>query len=81
MATGMAMPRVGGRNEMKRWKIYIFKNVMNEWMNEWTLELANICIKLTRAVSHCDLAIDIKKVSLRQKEELWKLKYFTMPKI
>jgi hypothetical protein len=30
-------------------------------------------------VSHSGLAIDIKKY-LKAKEELWKLKYFTMPK-
>jgi hypothetical protein len=31
----------------------------------------------TRGVSHCSLAIYIKKY-LKAKEELWKLKYFTM---
>jgi hypothetical protein len=30
-------------------------------------------------VSHCDLAIYIKK-DLKAKEELWKLKYFTIAK-
>jgi len=30
-------------------------------------------------VSHCGLAIYIKK-HLKAKEEVWKLKYFTMPK-
>jgi hypothetical protein len=33
----------------------------------------------TRGVSQCDLAIYIKKY-LKAKEELWKLKYFTMQK-
>jgi hypothetical protein len=33
----------------------------------------------TRDVSHCSLAIYIKKY-LKAKQELWKLKYFTMPK-
>jgi hypothetical protein len=33
----------------------------------------------TRGVSHCGLAIYIKKC-LKPKEELWKLKYFTMQK-
>jgi hypothetical protein len=33
----------------------------------------------TRGVSHCGLAIYIKK-DLKAKEELWKLKYFTMQK-
>jgi hypothetical protein len=33
----------------------------------------------TRGVSHCGLAIYIKKY-LHAKEELWKLKYFTMQK-
>jgi hypothetical protein len=31
-------------------------------------------------VSQCGLAIDIKKYLKKAKEELWKLKYFTMPK-
>jgi len=31
----------------------------------------------TRGVSHCSLAIYIKKY-LKAKDELWKLKYFTM---
>jgi hypothetical protein len=35
--------------------------------------------KLTRGVSHCGLVICIKKY-LKAKEELWKLKYFTMQK-
>jgi len=34
---------------------------------------------LTSGESHCDLAIYIKKY-LKAKEELWKLKYFTMQK-
>jgi hypothetical protein len=34
---------------------------------------------LTRGVSHCGLAIYIKKY-LKAKEELWKFKYFTMQK-
>jgi len=33
----------------------------------------------TGCVSHCGLAINIKKY-LKAKEELWKLKYFTMQK-
>jgi hypothetical protein len=33
----------------------------------------------TRGVSHCGLAIYIKRY-LKAKEELWKLKYFTMQK-
>jgi hypothetical protein len=33
----------------------------------------------TRGVSHCGLAIYIKNY-LKAKEELWKLKYFTMQK-
>jgi hypothetical protein len=35
--------------------------------------------KQTRGVSHCGLAIHIKKY-LKAKEELWKLKYFKMQK-
>jgi hypothetical protein len=34
---------------------------------------------VTRGVSHCGLAIYIKK-ELKAKEELWKLKYFAMQK-
>jgi hypothetical protein len=37
--------------------------------NPWTI--------ITRGVSHCGLAIYMKKY-LKAKEELWKLKYFTM---
>jgi hypothetical protein len=37
-------------------------------------------IHLTKAVSHCDLAICIKKY-LKAKEELWKLKIFHHAKI
>jgi hypothetical protein len=41
--------------------------------------MENIMRKLTRDVSHCGLAIYIKTY-LKAKKELWKLKYFTMPK-
>jgi hypothetical protein len=34
----------------------------------------------TRGVSHCGLAIYIKKDLKAKEEELWKLKYFTMQK-
>ncbi len=34
----------------------------------------------TRGVSHCGLAIYSSKKYLKAKEELWKLKYFTMQK-
>jgi len=34
--------------------------------------------KKTRGVSRCGLAIYIKKKYLKAKEELWKLKYFTI---
>jgi hypothetical protein len=37
-------------------------------------------LRKTRGVSHCGLAIYIKKY-LKAKEELWELKYFTMQKI
>jgi hypothetical protein len=33
-----------------------------------------------RGVSHCGLAIYIKKYLKAKEEELWKLKYFTMQK-
>jgi hypothetical protein len=56
--------------------------------NQWTF-LSQCVIKLklhrstfwkpTRGVSHCGLATYIKKY-LKAKEELWKLKYFTMQK-
>ncbi len=35
---------------------------------------------LTRGVSHCGLAIYIKKYLKAKEEELWKLKYFTIQK-
>jgi hypothetical protein len=34
----------------------------------------------TRCASHCGLAIYIKKYVKAKEEDLWKLKYFTMPK-
>jgi hypothetical protein len=34
----------------------------------------------TRSVSHCGLAIYIKKYVKAKEEELWKLKYFTIQK-
>jgi hypothetical protein len=37
-------------------------------------------IHKTRGVSHCGLAIHIKKYVKAKEEELWKLKYFTMQK-
>jgi hypothetical protein len=37
-------------------------------------------IAYTRGVSHCGLAVYIKKKYLKAKEELWKFKYFTMQK-
>jgi hypothetical protein len=36
---------------------------------------------ITRSVSHCGLAIYIKKYLKAKEEDLWKLKYFTMQKI
>jgi hypothetical protein len=41
--------------------------------------LRNDIAQPTRDVSHCDLAIYIKKY-LKAKEELWKLKYISMQK-
>jgi hypothetical protein len=41
--------------------------------------LSNPVVKQTRGVSHYGLAIYITK-NLKAKEELWKLKYFTMQK-
>jgi hypothetical protein len=38
-----------------------------------------ILLQTTRGVSHCQVAIYIKKY-LKAKEELWTLKYFTMQK-
>jgi hypothetical protein len=39
-----------------------------------------VCSNITRGVSHCGLSIYIKKY-LKEKKELWKLKYFIMQKI
>jgi hypothetical protein len=48
---------------------------------DWTLgKIEKMCTQLeTRGVSHYGLAIYIEKY-LKPKEELWKLKYFTMQK-
>jgi hypothetical protein len=45
-------------------------------MHKWATSKGPI---KTRGVSHCGIAIYIKK-HLKAKEELWKLKYFTMQK-
>jgi hypothetical protein len=44
-----------------------------------SLWILHICLGITRGVLDCGLAIDIKKY-LKAKEELRKLKYFTMQK-
>jgi hypothetical protein len=56
------------------------------YLNQYTHPGANTVLpkqsnrwNITRGVSQCDLAIYIKKY-LKAKEELWKLKYFTMQK-
>jgi hypothetical protein len=43
------------------------------------VKLTSPTVEPVPPVSHCGLAIDIKKY-LKAKEELWKLKYFTMQK-
>jgi hypothetical protein len=48
-------------------------------MHHWSELMIETMPNLTRGVSHCGLAIYIKKY-LRAKEELWKLKYFIMQK-
>jgi hypothetical protein len=42
-------------------------------------KLKPMTVVKTRGVSHCGLAMYIK-MYLKEKEELWKLKYFTMQK-
>jgi hypothetical protein len=51
---------------------------MANWEGVWSWSVPLHNTK-TRGVSHCGLAIYIKKY-LKAKEELWKLKYFTMQK-
>jgi len=46
---------------------------------ETELSIPSVTTGNKRGVSHCVLAIYIKKY-LKAKEELWKLKYFTMQK-
>jgi len=53
-------------------KKHLQLNCKREYKKVW-------CLTKQGGVSHCGLAIYIKK-DLRAKEELWKLKYFTMPK-
>jgi hypothetical protein len=53
-------------------------------MRKWSLKMPYLDNRLlevtkTRGVSHCGLAMHIKKY-FTAKEELWKLKYFTMQK-
>jgi hypothetical protein len=50
----------------------------NWFLGNWTLDTGlSSGPKTTRGLSHCGLAIYIKTY-LKAKEELWKLKYFTM---
>ncbi len=56
--------------ECMSWSVDDFFNMWNPKTNK---------PNKTRSVSHCDLAIYIKTY-LKAKEELWKLKYFTMQK-
>jgi len=56
---------------------FLYPKVKLNEANVWPESL--ILLLLTRNVSHCGLAIYIKKF-LKTKEELWKLKYFTMQK-
>jgi hypothetical protein len=57
---------------------FIGKNGMSKII--WSIWGQHIFYMETRGVSHCGLAIYIKKY-LKAKEELWKFKYFTMQKI
>jgi hypothetical protein len=50
-----------------------------KWFKYQLTQQKHTHTNLTRGVPHCGLAIYIKKY-LMAKEELWKLKYFTMPK-
>jgi hypothetical protein len=56
---------------------FLYPKVKLNEANVWPESL--ILLLLTRNASHCGLAIYIKKF-LKTKEELWKLKYFTMQK-
>jgi hypothetical protein len=54
-------------------KKHLQLNCKREYKKVWCLTKQGVC------QSHCCLAIYIEK-DLKAKEELWKLKYFTMPK-
>ncbi len=67
---------MGGNSE--GYKEIPCKNVVRR--NQWPWLHDSMCLtnaKETRGVSHCGLAINIKKY-LKAKEELWKFKYFIM---
>jgi hypothetical protein len=52
-----------------------------EGANKHSFDDETLPIKITRGVSHCGLAIYVKKsILIRPKKELWKFKYFTMQK-
>jgi hypothetical protein len=53
---------------------------LHQPLERWVTYPVNHLQIETRGVSHCGLAIYIKK-HLKAKEELWKLKYFTIQKI
>ncbi len=54
--------------------------IIKQWPSASILWRLKTLLIVTRGVSHCALAIYIKKY-LNGKEELWKLKYFTMQKL
>jgi hypothetical protein len=69
------------------WKFSITNEKHTSWNTPflvdprfWLINEPSLHTKRTRGVSHCELAIYIKKY-VKAKEELWKFKYFTMQKI
>jgi hypothetical protein len=67
---------VGEKMELKYTNIYIKHFLLNKHNAKYTPPPTT----RTRGVSHCGLAIYIKKYLKKAKEELSKLKYFTMQK-
>ncbi len=63
------MTKISPKDMNNHTKIYLFFALVGKFLT----------CKTTRGVSQCGLAIYIKK-HLKGKEELWKIKYFTMQK-
>jgi hypothetical protein len=69
--------QVHGKSNQQRKHVH-YKNLFSDSFVKNPNKFECLDINRTRGVSHCGLAIYIKKYLKAEEEELWKLKYFTM---